>query len=210
MLQKLSLLIKRCLDEAAEAREQAAAAEDPDTRRGFQVLEHSWDAAARTQDLVERLEPGLRHREGVKDMLWQRTEAQNEAVKREPKVPGTPLIAIVEDDAGVRASLKRLVCSFGYLGSTFASAEEYLVSDLVCDTACLISDVQLPGMSGPDLQARLAADGHEIPIVFVTGFFSESVRARTLAAGAVGYFAKPFDAATLIGCLEKALASKPS
>ena len=82
--------------------------------------------------------------------------------------------------------------------------------ELLGDTACLVCDVQLPGMSGPDLQARLIADGRRTPIVFVTGCFSETTRARVLTAGAVGYFAKPFDPRTLIGCLEGALASIPS
>jgi FixJ family two-component response regulator len=118
-----------------------------------------------------------------------------------------PLISIIEDDAGVRKSLKRFIQSLGYASGTFATAEEYLASDLLRDTACLISDVQLPGMSGPDLQLRLTADGYRIPIVFVTGFFSETIQARVLTAGAIGYFAKPVDSSALIGCLEKALAS---
>jgi FixJ family two-component response regulator len=125
-------------------------------------------------------------------------------------MPGKQLISIVEDDTRVAESLKRFVLSLGYASDAFATAEEYLESELLRATACLICDVHLPGMSGPDLQARLLADGHRTPIVFVTGGFSETTRVRVLAAGAVGYFVKPFDPRALIGCLEKALASIPS
>jgi FixJ family two-component response regulator len=125
-------------------------------------------------------------------------------------MPGKQLISIVEDDTRVGESLKRFILSLGYASDTFVTAEEYLESERLRDTACLICDVHLPGMSGPDLQARLLADGHQIPIVFVTGHFSETTRARVLTAGAIGYFAKPFDPRALIGCLEKALASIPS
>jgi FixJ family two-component response regulator len=126
------------------------------------------------------------------------------------EIPGKQLVSIVDDDSGVRESLKSFILSLGYVSGTFATAEEYLESELLHGTACLISDVQLPGMSGPDLQARLIADGHRIPTVFVTGFVNETIRTRVLTAGAVGYFAKPLDPGVLIECLEKALASIPS
>jgi len=116
------------------------------------------------------------------------------------------LISIVDDDTGAREALKRFVRTLGYCGAAFVTAEEYLQSDLVCETTCLICDVHLPAMSGPDLQARLNADGHRTPIVFVTGLPDEKIRTRVLAAGAVGYLAKPCDAKSLISCLEKAVA----
>jgi len=125
-------------------------------------------------------------------------------------ISGRRLISIVEDDTGVRKSMGRLIVLLGHASGAFVTAEEYLESELLGETACLICDVQLPGMSGPDLQARLIADGHRIPIVFVTGHFNETTRARVLTAGAVGYLAKPFDPRALIGCLEKALAGIPS
>jgi len=101
-------------------------------------------------------------------------------------------------------ALNRLVSAYGYAASTFATAEEYLLSDLVHNTDCLISDVQLPGMSGPDLQARLIADGYRIPTVFITGLFSKTMQARVLKAGAVEYLAKPCNAKCLVACIEKA------
>ena len=80
----------------------------------------------------------------------------------------------------------------GYAAETFASAEEYLQSNWAADTAWLISDVQMPGMNGADLQDRLIADGHHTPIIFVTAFPDQGVRARVLRAGAGGFLTKPF------------------
>ena len=93
----------------------------------------------------------------------------------------------------------------GYAAETFTSAEEYLRSNCAADTACLISDIQMPGMNGADLQDRLLADGHRTPIIFVTAFPDESIRARVLKAGALGFLTKPFSDQSLIECLDKAL-----
>ena len=116
-----------------------------------------------------------------------------------------PLISIVDDDGFVRESTKGLVRSMGYAAETFASAEEYLRSNRAADTACLISDIQMPGMNGADLQDRLIADGHHTPIIFVTAFPDEDIRARVLKAGACGFLTKPFSDESLIECLDKAL-----
>lgn len=136
--------------------------------------------------------------------------ADGDARSRSAAFSKKQLISVIDDDAGARDALKRLVRSLGYSGAAFVTAEEYLLSDLVCETACLICDVHLPGMSGPDLQARLAADGHRTPIVFITGIPDERIRTRVLKAGAVGYLAKPCDAKSLIDCLEKAAANTAS
>jgi FixJ family two-component response regulator len=93
----------------------------------------------------------------------------------------------------------------GYAAETFASAEEYLQSNRVADTACLISDAQMPGMNGADLQDRLIADGHRMPIIFVTAFPDEGIRARALKAGACGFLTKPFSDESLMECLDRAL-----
>ena len=116
-----------------------------------------------------------------------------------------PVISIVDDDESVRVAMKGLVRSLGYLAATFASAEEYLRSDHVQDTACLIVDLQMPGMSGVELQDRLIADGHTTPIIFLTAFPEEKIRARALAAGASGFLSKPFNEECLIACLDRAL-----
>jgi FixJ family two-component response regulator len=120
-------------------------------------------------------------------------------------MPEVPLISIVEDDGLVRESTEGLVRSMGYAAETFVSAEEYLRSNRAADTACLISDIQMPGMSGADLQDRLIADGHRTPIIFVTAFPDEAIRARVLRAGAIGFLSKPFSDESLMECLDRAL-----
>ncbi|SFJ77469.1 Response regulator receiver domain-containing protein [Bradyrhizobium sp. Gha] len=118
-----------------------------------------------------------------------------------------PLISIVDDDEPNREATEALVLSLGYTAATFASAEEYLRSDCVESSSCLITDLHMPGMSGADLQDRLIADGCHTPIVFVTAFSEEKIRARVLGAGAIGFLSKPFNAECLIRCLDEALKS---
>lgn len=115
------------------------------------------------------------------------------------------LVSVVDDDDRCRHGMNAYIESCGYKCSTFRSAEEYLLADAVHKTACLVLDVQLPGIKGPDLQDRLIADGHRTPIIFVTGFLDERTKDRVLQAGAVGYLTKPCCEKTLSGCLEKAL-----
>ena len=115
------------------------------------------------------------------------------------------MIAIVDDDEGVREATKGLVRSIGYNACTFASAEEFLESEQIHDTSCLITDLQMPGLSGFDLQDRLIAQGHRIPIIFITAYPEEGVRARAMKAGAVGFLSKPFNVDHLVGFLGKAL-----
>jgi FixJ family two-component response regulator len=115
------------------------------------------------------------------------------------------LIAIVDDDEAVRNATKTLVRSLGYHASTFASADEFLKSERVHDTSCLITDVQMPGLSGIDLQNRLVARGHGIPIIFMTAYPDDKVRARAIKAGAVCFLNKPFIEDHFIGCIERAL-----
>ncbi|HTV37539.1 MAG TPA: response regulator [Xanthobacteraceae bacterium] len=115
------------------------------------------------------------------------------------------LISIVDDDEWARQGMSAYIESCGHDCATFRTAEEYLSFDRMCDTICLIADVQLPGMKGPDLQDRLIADGCCIPIIFVTGFFDERIRNRVLRAGAIGYLTKPYREETLSDCLQRAL-----
>src|SRR5579862_9200281 len=196
VLQSLSSRIGYCLEKAARAGKRAADSRDPIERRDSNVIEENSNLLARSQDFQERLERFLVYRQTAGRMIRQSTEAASKRDNREQGavIPGKLLISIVDDHTGVRESLRRLVVSLGHASGAFVTAEEYLESELLGETACLICDVQLPGMSGPDLQARLIADGHRIPIVFVTGSFNETTRARVLTAGAIGYLAKPFDA----------------
>jgi FixJ family two-component response regulator len=120
------------------------------------------------------------------------------------------VISIIDDDESVREGTKSLVRSLGYTAATFSSAEEYLRSDRVWSSSCLITDVHMPGMNGAELQDRLIADGHDTPIIFMTAYSDEKIRSRALNAGAVGFLRKPFDDESLIECLEKAKAhSRP-
>jgi FixJ family two-component response regulator len=109
------------------------------------------------------------------------------------------VIAIVDDDGAVREGMKLLMRSLGYHASTFGSADEFLNSEQVDDTSFLITDVQMPGLSGLDLQDRLVAEGHRIPIVFITAYSDENVRARAIKAGAVAFLTKPVNADHLVG-----------
>jgi FixJ family two-component response regulator len=117
----------------------------------------------------------------------------------------TPLISIVDDDEATRESTKGLVRALGYQAETFASAEEFLQSESVDNASCLITDVQMPGLSGIDLQRGLIARGVEMPTIFITAFPEEGTRLRALTAGAFGYLGKPFTEESLIACLDKAL-----
>jgi FixJ family two-component response regulator len=117
------------------------------------------------------------------------------------------LISIVDDDESTRESTKGLVRSLGYQATSFASAEEFLQSDSLNSTACLITDVQMPGLSGIDLQRGLIAQGVKMPTIFITAFPEEETRARAMKAGALGYLSKPFSEESLLECLDRAFGS---
>lgn len=116
------------------------------------------------------------------------------------------MISIVDDDKSVREAAGRLLKSLGYATATFASAEEFLQSGCLHETACLITDVQMPGMSGIDLQDHLCASGAATPVIFVTAFPEDALRQRALGAGAFGFLTKPISVQSLIACIDKALA----
>jgi FixJ family two-component response regulator len=118
-------------------------------------------------------------------------------------VSQTPLIAIVEDDASVREALQGLLEAFGFAAEVFSSAEEFLRSVRLNDTACLITDVRLPGMSGLQLQDRLSVSGSRIPIIVITAFPGDDRRA--LAAGAICFLRKPVIKEDLLTCIRLAL-----
>src|ERR1700680_3748660 len=118
-----------------------------------------------------------------------------------------PVISIIDDDESVREATKSLIKSLGYSATTFSSAEEYLRSGDIWESSCVITDLHMPGMSGADLQARLIANGHSTPVIFMTAYFDERVRDRVLDAGAFGFLRKPFSEDSLIECLDKALGS---
>jgi FixJ family two-component response regulator len=120
-------------------------------------------------------------------------------------MPGVPIISIVDDDDFFRNSLDNLIRSVGFRVQGFSSAESFLNSDQVRDTACLILDVRMPGMSGLELQRQLVAAQWGIPIIFVTAYGDDDARARALAAGAVAFLSKPCREEDLLHAIEAAL-----
>jgi len=115
------------------------------------------------------------------------------------------LVSVVDDDESVRESLPDLLREFGYAVKAFSSAHEFLASDWAGQTRCLILDVAMPGMSGPDLQRELKLRGLEIPIVFITAHADETVRPRLLEQGAIECLFKPFSDTALLDALNTAL-----
>jgi FixJ family two-component response regulator len=122
--------------------------------------------------------------------------------------PEAAVISIVDDDESIREATKGFVRSLGYDAAVFASAEDFLQSSQVNDSACLITDVQMPGLSGVELQSRLIAEGNQTPIIFVTGSQEEKTCARALQAGAIGFLTKPFNEERLIEFINTALAGR--
>ena len=117
-----------------------------------------------------------------------------------------PLVSVVDDDESVRESLPDLLRELGYSARAFSSAEEFLASDCVGETRCLILDIAMPGMTGPDLQHELNLRGQEIPIVFITAQADETLRARSIEQGAVECLFKPFSDTALSEALDAAFA----
>ena len=117
----------------------------------------------------------------------------------------SPLISVVDDDQSVRESLPDLLKEFGFSARAFSSAEEFLASNHLSQTRCLILDVAMPGLSGPDLQRELKRRRQKIPIVFITAHRDENVRPRLIAQGAVECLFKPFSDSDLLEALNCAL-----
>jgi FixJ family two-component response regulator len=119
-----------------------------------------------------------------------------------------PLLSVVDDDESVRESLPDLLREFGFEVETFASAEEFLGSGRMSETRCLILDVAMPGMSGPDLLRELIVRRQHIPIVFITAHGDEATRPRLIAQGAVDCLLKPFSDTALRAALDLALGTR--
>ena len=118
---------------------------------------------------------------------------------------GRPVIGIVDDDSSVRTAVARLVRSQGFAADVFPSGEELLRSDRLTSFSCLIVDVAMPGLSGLELQARLAADGCSLPIIFITALDDAHVQTQAMAARAAGFLSKPFDDEELLAAIRTAL-----
>lgn len=115
------------------------------------------------------------------------------------------LSVVVDDDESVRESLPDLLKELGFAARAFSSAREFLSSDCIDETSCLILDIAMPGMSGPELQQELKRRGIRIPIIFITGRRDEKIRSQVLEQGAAGFVLKPFDDAILLAAIKTAL-----
>lgn len=116
-----------------------------------------------------------------------------------------PVISIIDDDASIRVAVERLLTSMGFAVHAFASANEFLGSPRLKDTLCIVADVEMPGMSGLELQDHLVARGANIPVIFITAFAEDRIRERALKGGAVCFLSKPFDEAQLLECVKRSL-----
>jgi len=115
------------------------------------------------------------------------------------------MISIIDDDRSVREAVESLIRSLGYQAVTFTSAEEYLGSDRIDESECVITDIQMPGMTGLDLQDRLIADGYRRPIIFMSALAAEDVGDNALRTTASRFLKKPFSGERFIDCLDRAL-----
>jgi FixJ family two-component response regulator len=129
---------------------------------------------------------------------------------QEQNLPKQIVIAVVDDDASVREALTGLMKSLGYRVIAFQSAEDFLNSKRRNSTACLVADVQMDGMSGPELHRSLVMAGYPIPTILITAYPDETVRVHALQAGVKGYLTKPFSEEELLACLRSALGSPPA
>jgi FixJ family two-component response regulator len=115
------------------------------------------------------------------------------------------LSVVVDDDESVRESLPDLLREFGFAAQAFSSAKEFLSSGCVDQTSCLILDIAMPGMSGPELYQELKRRGQEIPVIFITGQRDETIRARVLKQSTAGFLLKPFSDADLLAAIKTAM-----
>ena len=139
-----------------------------------------------------------------------RDPAASSQAAAEGVVPNNSTIVVVDDDASVREALKGLLKSAGFHAEVFGSAEEFLDSGQLARTACLILDVRMPGMGGLELQRRVVAGGHRVPVIFITAHGDEELRARALEGGAVEYLYKPFGEQKLLDAIAKCVGSPPN
>ena len=125
-------------------------------------------------------------------------------MKTGERANGSLVVSIVDDDASMRTSTRRLLSTFGFRADAFASAQAFLDSGRLKDTACLILDVRMPGMDGLELQRRLASSHRRLPIIFVTAHASDEEEARAMQAGALAFLRKPVSAEALLSALRAA------
>ena len=145
---------------------------------------------------------------GARQPEWRILRSVIKPAEKSPRPPVPParaLVSVVDDDESVRESLPDLLRQFGFAAQAFASADEFLKSDRVSATRCLILDIAMPGMSGPELQDELTVRGHAIKIIFITARGNGTLRGQLIARGAVDCLFKPFSSQDLKAALDTAL-----
>jgi CheY-like chemotaxis protein len=202
-LQPTGAKLREDLHTAGRVRHIGAPALRADGRQFHRRMNDAWTLLVHSESLSAPIDLCLAHRHGTESASESRADGSG---SRHHRQTGSALIVAIDDDESVCRAVRTLLTSLGYDAAAFTSAESYLRSGLLETTACLIVDVHMPGLSGPDVQARLQADGHNIPIIFVTGSPDEAIRARVLEAGAIEYLTKPFNQQTLVAAITKALA----
>ena len=115
------------------------------------------------------------------------------------------MVSIVDDDPLAREGIRELVESLGYKTLAFVSAQDFLQSGAITKTGCLITDLQMPGLNGLELQERLQAQGYHMPVILITAYPNEKHRSRAMSAGAIGFLSKPFEEQSLVECLTIAM-----
>jgi FixJ family two-component response regulator len=120
-------------------------------------------------------------------------------------LPQPPIVSIIDDDISVRVAVADIVRSMDLTAKTFASGQDFLSANRLADTACIVADVQMPGISGIELQQALTAKELKIPMIFITAYPDERVRDKALEGGAICFLNKPFGGPAIIECIERAL-----
>lgn len=151
------------------------------------------------------IRPASEHRHPMATQRRATRPGYRSARDERPVIASPPLVSVIDDDESMRESLPDLIRELGFAAEEFASAEEFLESDHVDRTRCLVLDVGMPGMSGPELQDELTRRGRMIPIVIITAQQDEGIRSRVLAAGAVACLFKPFSDTALLDAVTSAL-----
>jgi FixJ family two-component response regulator len=123
-------------------------------------------------------------------------------------LPQPLVVSIIDDDLSVRVAVADIVRSMDLTANVFASGQDFLSSNSLAETACIIADVQMPGLSGIELQQALTARDVKIPMVFITAYPDERIRAKALGGGAICFLNKPFGGSTIIACIERALSMR--
>jgi FixJ family two-component response regulator len=126
---------------------------------------------------------------------------------KERSMPAGPMISVIDDDESMLSAIVALVRCDGYDAHGFSSADEFLRSGKLASSACIITDVHMPGMSGIELKQHLAARECRVPVIMITALRDPGLEATALTSGAASFLRKPFDAGTLIGCIKSALAN---